>query len=108
MNPSGTDTSQLSDRPEREKDTFLTARIFFSLDRCLLIGDPNHALNTYLSVFGVGILYKKILHLLYLQMIGFIALYALLIVKVTLFTQKKVAFLYNFNLTTLIAIISFD
>ena len=40
MNPSGTDTSQLSDRPEREKDTFLTARIFFSLDRCLLMGNP--------------------------------------------------------------------
>jgi hypothetical protein len=40
MNPSGTVTSQLSDRPEREKDTFLTAGIFFSLDRCLLMGDP--------------------------------------------------------------------
>jgi len=40
MNPSGTDTSQLSDRPEREKDTFLTPRIFFSLDRCLLMGNP--------------------------------------------------------------------
>ena len=43
MNPSGTDTSQLSDRPEREKDTFLTARIFFSLDRCLLMGNPTAA-----------------------------------------------------------------
>ena len=43
MNPSGTDTSQLSDRPEREKDTFLTARIFFSLDRCLLMGDTDIA-----------------------------------------------------------------
>ena len=43
MNPSGTDTSQLSDRPEREKDTFLTAGIFFSLDRCLLMGDPNYS-----------------------------------------------------------------
>jgi hypothetical protein len=44
MNPSGTDTSQLSDRPEREKDTFLTAGIFFSFDRCLLMGDPRYDL----------------------------------------------------------------
>jgi hypothetical protein len=28
-----------SDR-ERRKDTFLTAEILFSLDRCLLMGDP--------------------------------------------------------------------
>jgi hypothetical protein len=45
MNPSGTDTSQLSDRPEREKDTFLTAGIFFSLDRCLLMGDTTAILQ---------------------------------------------------------------
>jgi hypothetical protein len=41
MNPSGADTSRLSDRPERERDTFLTAGIFFSLDRCLLMGDTH-------------------------------------------------------------------
>jgi hypothetical protein len=49
MNLSGTVTSQLSDRPERGKDTFLTAGIFFSLDRCLLMGDPAFAL-LYLDI----------------------------------------------------------
>jgi hypothetical protein len=48
MNLTGTDTSQLSDKPERERDTFLTAGIFFSLDRCLLMGDPHGLGGEYL------------------------------------------------------------
>jgi hypothetical protein len=49
-------TLQLSDRPEREKDTFLTAGIFFSLDKCLLMGDPQ---RSFTQVGPSGLLHHE-------------------------------------------------